>query len=162
MDTDCSPDLDPFLENREELVSIARAVVGDAAVAEELVQESWIRWQGRGYGSEAARRILHRIVRNLAFDLLRRRRVEAEVLQTYAVAPESGPDAEQVVVGRDQLARVAEALADLPERTRIAFTMSCIERCTYAEIAERLEISRPRAHQLVRQALVKITLRLNP
>ncbi|MEM8795432.1 MAG: sigma-70 family RNA polymerase sigma factor [Pseudomonadota bacterium] len=153
-------DLVAFMENRGELLSVARSVVNDPTLAEELVQESWFRWSGRGYPKSDARPILKRIVTNLARDFLRRRRTETTIVDTLALGHEAAPNIEDIVVARDQIAKVREVLNEMPERTKIAFEMSCFEGFTYAEIAEKLNISRPRAHQLVRHALTKITVRL--
>ena len=152
--------LDIYLENRKELLAVARAIVVDSAVAEDLVQESWLRWHARVYAIEAARPILRRIVTNLARDFLRRRRTEGAVMAALVLTPDTDPDVERIVASRRDVERVGEALAELPERTQLAFKLSCIDGLTYAEIAQRLCVSKPRAHQMVRQALVKITLRL--
>lgn len=149
-----------FTENRDDLLALARAILRDDAAAEDIVQEGWIRWSGRRYPIAATRQMLRRIVKNLAIDQLRRRRREGDILRDLAFDGEAAPDTERVVSARADLETVAAALAEMPERTRLAFRLSALDGLTYAEIAARLEISRPRAHQLVRSALVKITLRL--
>ncbi|MEM7526796.1 MAG: RNA polymerase sigma factor [Pseudomonadota bacterium] len=149
-----------YSQSRSELYRVAVSIVGDAASAEDLVQESWLRWSGRGYPTEGAPKILRRIVRNLACDLLRKRRREEAVFRSLASESDHAPDVESLVVDREQLRRVENILATLPERTRMAFRMSCVEGRTYAEISERLGVSRPRAHQLVSKALSKITIEL--
>ncbi|MEO1723441.1 MAG: RNA polymerase sigma factor [Pseudomonadota bacterium] len=153
-------DEEAYSESRSDLYGVAVSIVGDSASAEDLVQESWLRWNGRGYPAEGAPRILRRIIRNLARDLLRKRRREEEVVQSLADESCYAPDVESLVVDRDRLRRVERIVSALPARTRLAFRMSCVDGRTYAEISERLQVSRPRAHQLVGQALAKITMKL--
>jgi RNA polymerase sigma factor (sigma-70 family) len=53
-----------------------------------------------------------------------------------------------------------EALSELPERTQIAFRLYKFEEKTLQEIADFLNVSVSRAHQLVREGLVHATRRL--
>ncbi len=50
---------------------------------------------------------------------------------------------------RDDVRRVAAAIAELPERQRIAVRMYGLEGCKLREIANQLEISISLAHNLV-------------
>lgn len=146
-----------FAANRMSLVDYASGIVGSRAQAEDLVQEAWLRLD------EAARRrrldeplrYLFRIVRNLALDgrrrVARERRVvsvddvEAAVVTTAA----ADPTPETVTLYRDELQRVMEAMAELPERTRIALEMHRLGGCKLREIAAFLDKSVALAHVLV-------------
>ncbi|MEM9011186.1 MAG: RNA polymerase sigma factor [Pseudomonadota bacterium] len=150
-----------FLAERRRLIGVAQAVVGSRAVAEELVQESWLRWHGRNYASDEAPSIFRRIVRNLALDWVRRSQSERRSLDAALLTGLEVPTAERLAIGREDVAIADAALAELPERTRLAFRMNRIEGRTYAEIGEALGISAPRAHQLVRQALLHVAVRLD-
>ena len=151
--------LEPFVEGRGELIALSERIVGSHAVAEEVVQESWLRWNGQNYPADSARSVVISIVRNLAYDWLRRRRRERVALGVTAAQSEV-PDTERIAIDREDVARVAEALAELPERSRQAFFLSRIEGLSHAEIGRRLGISKPRAHQLVHRALLHIARRL--
>ncbi|MEM9685259.1 MAG: sigma-70 family RNA polymerase sigma factor, partial [Pseudomonadota bacterium] len=48
---------------------------------------------------------------------------------------------------------LGEAIAELPERTRIAFHMYRIEGKSLKEIARYLDVSQVRVHQLVKDAI---------
>ena len=63
---------DKYLSERANLVAIARSIVKDHAVAEDLVQESWFRWIGASYPLDRSGPILKKIVANLCIDWHRR------------------------------------------------------------------------------------------
>lgn len=56
---------------------------------------------------------------------------------------------------------LAEALAELPPRTRLAFDMHRIEGRGLQEVADHLGVSVVRAHQLVKDALRHAARRLD-
>jgi RNA polymerase sigma factor (sigma-70 family) len=146
-----------FMTHRGALVDYASGIVGSRAQAEEVVQEAWLRLD------QAARRrlldeplgYLYRIVRNLALDDRRRmvrelRVVSAEPVERAAdVSADERPTPEMEALYKDELQRVMDALAELPERTRIAVEMHRIGGCKLKEIAAFLGISLPLAHVLV-------------
>ena len=70
------------------------------------------------------------------------------------------PSAEVVLLHRDELRVLAAALAELPERTRLAFNMHRLEGRPLREVADRLGISITRAQQLVKAAMVHGARRL--
>ena len=78
--------LTTFLRHREKLIAKACRIVESRAIAEEFVQDSWLRWHERQYPPQKSQQILRRIVRNLALDWLRRdkevidRRLPGEIL----------------------------------------------------------------------------------
>ena len=65
------------------------------------------------------------------------------------------------IVHRDELRVISEALAELPERTRIAFRMYRLEGRTLQAIADHLGVSVVRTHQLVKEAIVHAARRLD-
>ncbi|MEM7058832.1 MAG: sigma-70 family RNA polymerase sigma factor [Pseudomonadota bacterium] len=152
--------LDTFVQDRDSLIALAKSFVRSSAIAEELVQDSWLRWHGRHYPAEKAAPILRRIVRNLALDWHRRQKSERSGLEAQKLTIADAPDSETVVMARQELLAVARVLAELPDRTLTAFRMYRLEGRTYAEIARHLDIVPSRAHQLVRNALVHMALRL--
>lgn len=149
-----------FLEQRQDLVSLALRIVRSPALAEDLVQDSWFRWQGRAYPSDRARPILRRIVRNLALDWYRRQRIEGQVLTTYAIAQDDAPDTERVFSARQDLLKIVTALERLPDRSVKAFRLHRIDGLPYAKIAKRMDLSPSTAFKLVEDVMVEIVLAL--
>jgi RNA polymerase sigma-70 factor (ECF subfamily) len=154
------PSLAVYIEHRGELLNYANGILGDRARAEDVVQEAYIR-----FADAAARRLfdepvsyLYRIVHNLAFDGIRRLSLEGRHMarpgdQVTADVPEERPSPEAETIARQELDRVAAALADLPERTRLAFQMHRLGGLKLREIAERLGISTSMAQVLVTEAV---------
>ncbi|OSQ47410.1 sigma-70 family RNA polymerase sigma factor [Thalassospira alkalitolerans] len=149
--------LDLFVSHRSALVTYARSIIGSSGQAEDLVQEAWLRFDeaSRGRFIEDATGYLYRIVRNLALDskrrLVRENRVTAagDYDEAVRVSADAAPNPETVALYKDQYAIVAAALAELPERTRLACEMHRFGGAKLREIAEFLDISVPLAHKLV-------------
>lgn len=150
-----------FVTHRRSLVNYASSIVGDRAQAEDVVQEAWLRFNGASQRRllEDATGYLYQIVRNLALDGRRRATRERQVIADGDVEAAAGaradavPTPESVAVYRDEYALVMDALAELPERTRIAFEMHRFGDAKLREIAAFLNISLPLAHRLVADAV---------
>ncbi|MEM8554197.1 MAG: sigma-70 family RNA polymerase sigma factor [Pseudomonadota bacterium] len=153
--------VDAFVENRERLIAIACTMVESRAVAEELVQDSWLRWQGQTYHASGARQVLHKIVRNLAIDWCRRNSRERDIMKAHFAAEETAPDSERVISAREELRRVVRALKSLPPRTVQAFRMHRVDGQSYARIGKALNVSGSTAFGLVEDAMVEIALHLS-
>jgi RNA polymerase sigma factor (sigma-70 family) len=149
-----------YMAHRGELVNYASGIIGDRARAEDVVQEAYLRF------SEATRHrlfdepvgYLYRIVHNLAFDGLRRLSLEGRYIrrdgeQAAIEVAEKRPSPEAELIARQELARVLAALAELPERTRLAFEMHRFGGLKLKEIAARLGLSTSMAHVLVVEAV---------
>jgi RNA polymerase sigma factor (sigma-70 family) len=149
-----------FMAHRPNLVSYARNIVGSRAQAEDVVQEAWLRFDdaSRLRLLEEPLGYLYRIVRNLALDGRRRLAREDRGRDSYAaVASESDVHEsltpEREALHKDALAVVMAAIAELPERTRIALEMHRFGGCKLREIADHLGISVGRAHALVAEGI---------
>jgi RNA polymerase sigma-70 factor (ECF subfamily) len=151
-----------FLSHRAQLIDYAAPMVGCRARAEDIVQEAFIRFSAGEARLAQPVGYLYRIVRNLAVDWARHVAVEGGPPDTGALealpAPAASP--EHAALFRDELRIVAEALGELPERTRMAFEMHRLGGLTLQVIARRLGISVGLAHQLVRDALTHCAERL--
>ena len=158
-----------YMAHRGALVNYANGFVGDPAHAEDVVQEAWLR-----YRAAATRRTLdepvgylYRIVRNLAIDSYRRRRREERVVEpTTAKADEraadDAPSPEATAVAKDELRLLMEAMAELPERTRIALEMRRFGGCKLKEIAAHLDISVTVAHDIIANGIAHCRHRVRP
>lgn len=153
-----------FLSHRARLIEYAAPMVGCRARAEDIVQEAFIRFSAGAARPTQPVGYLYRIVRNLAVDWARHLAVEGGPPEAAALealpAPAASP--EHRALYRDELRVVADALAELPERTRMAFEMHRLGGLTLQAIAGRLGISVGLAHQLVRDALTHCAERLGP
>jgi RNA polymerase sigma-70 factor (ECF subfamily) len=158
--------LNIYMEHRDELLNYANKFLQDRSIAEDVVQEAWLRLSARdGRGDEIANTLsyLYSIVRNLALDLIRRgpREVaEAPDSEMWTGLPSDTPSAEDVAVQRDEMRALMQAISELPQRTQIAFRMYKLEEKSLQEVGAYLGVSVARAHQIVREALLHATARL--
>lgn len=150
-----------YVGKRAELVDYAARLVGSRALAEDLVQEAWLRYDSIS-GKHLVREplnYLYRIVRNLALDRQRRATrearifadIEIEVAAKVSTDQQVSPETEAIF--KDEVRLLQEALALLPERTRIAFEMHRLGDSKLREIAGYLGISLSMAQVLVDDAL---------
>jgi RNA polymerase sigma-70 factor (ECF subfamily) len=149
-----------FMAHRPSLVRYASGIVGSRAQAEEVVQEAWLRFDdaSRLRLLEEPLGYLYRIVRNLALDGRRRLAREDLSRDSYAALVagadvHSGLTPEREALDKDALRVVMAAIAELPERTRIALEMHRFGGCKLREIADRLGISVALAHALVTEGI---------
>ncbi|MEO0749144.1 MAG: RNA polymerase sigma factor [Pseudomonadota bacterium] len=146
---------DKYLSERDNLVAIARSIVNDHAVAEDLVQESWFRWIGASYPLDRSGPILKKIVANLCIDWHRRqareRKRDTEFLS--ASVNDHAPATEQLVMARQELRLVIQALSKQPKKNILALRLYCIDGLTYREIGAKLGVSHVSAFKMVAKAL---------
>ncbi|HWU04142.1 MAG TPA: sigma-70 family RNA polymerase sigma factor [Novosphingobium sp.] len=156
-------------EQRGELINYARTVSGDADGAEDLVQEAWLRLDQAARAEPIAKpaHLLWRILRNLAID--RGRRITREkglvarepTQEQLEQQPDRQPSIEDMLIARDELARIGHVINGFDARTRAAFEMHRFEGAKLREIAAHLGISVTAAHGLVATALRAIRAALD-
>lgn len=124
-------------------------VVADRMVAEELVQEVFLRaWQRAGTYQDTRGRFvtwLLGIAHNLAIDELRRRRRQPQIAseregaeRETLVLPDPGPEVAEEVWVRLRRVQIAEALGQLPAAQRETIELAYFGGYSQAEIAARL------------------------
>lgn len=79
--------------------------------------------------------------------------------QNAAFADET-PDSFSLLADEELRGAVIEAITDLPERLKLVVQLYFVEELNLAEIAEVLQVSIPRIHQLKAQALDRLRQRL--
>lgn len=155
--------LELYLTHRAALIDYATRILGERPRAEDLVQDAYFRFVPRrvnesvGPGDQPLP-YLYRIVRNLAFDVMRRRRTEqrTDLEPEWWMLPTPALTPEQALIHRETLKRVDAALAEMAPRERLAVEMKRFRGCTLQEIADHFDVSVPTAHRLVRDGLLKI------
>jgi RNA polymerase sigma factor (sigma-70 family) len=156
-----------FMAHRRQLIKYASGFLNDRNWAEDLVQEAFLRFDATMGAKLLDEPIayLYRIVRNLALDGHRQRAREARyMVSDTGIAVDSladdRPSPEAEALHRDQLRVLQAALAELPERTRLALEMHRFGGYKLRQIAERLGISNALAHSLVAEAVEHCRQRL--
>jgi RNA polymerase sigma-70 factor (ECF subfamily) len=153
------------------LLRFLERMVRDQAVAEELVQETFLRvYRARArYAPDAKFSTwLYTIASNVARNELRRpfRRaphdstdIEREDGRPLELAAEESP-VDEIVNARREGAEVEAALQRLPERQRAALWLAAVEGLPYAEVAQALETSEASVKALVHRARVALVNQL--
>lgn len=129
--------------------------LGNHDVAEDVVQDAYLRMLTVGAGHEALRSpkaFLFTVASNLAVDSLRKKQRTQRLLPPAwsadwddrdeteeAVCP--GRSVEDVVDAEVRFSRVMDALEDLPPKCRNAFVLHKFHELSYAEVAERLGVT---------------------
>lgn len=141
---------------------LARTLVGDPALAEEIAQEALIRVWRNALSFDARRGSVSSwvltITRNLAIDLLRKKSAEPcgpnSALLLDQLAKEPTPDEAASVT--DEAARVRTALARLPVEQRRALVLAAFYLYTAQEISAAEAIPLGTAKSRVRSGLIKM------
>lgn len=151
-----------YAAHHRALLHYAGRLVRDRSVAEDIVQEAWLRFAHATAEARPAEplRYLYRIVRNLSIDSGRRvareyELFEPDISEARSVDDEDTPVAERNVRDKAALDAVRAVMETMPERMRIAFEMHRLGGCKLREIAEFLGISLPMAHVLVSEAVAR-------
>lgn len=124
----------------------ALSLVRDAATADDLVQDAFVRlWDRRSRLDDGLplRAYLFRIVRNLSLnarrdDATRQRLLEDPAAHDSAAVPRGVAAPDDVVLGDDLADRLQGWLAQLPPRQREALLLSRVEGLTHAEVADAM------------------------
>ncbi|WP_367126290.1 RNA polymerase sigma-70 factor [Streptomyces phytohabitans] len=162
-DTATGTATDVFEEHRGFLLGVAYRMLGRVADAEDVVQESWLRWSAADRGDvREPRAYLARVTTRLAVDRLRQVRARRETyvgpwlpepLPTDLHAPPSVPDgAERVVLAESVSFAVLVVLESLSPLERAVFVLREAFGFPFAEIAATLERSVPAVRQLASRA----------
>ena len=143
-------------------------VIGPTADRDDLVQQIFLdvyRALRRFRGDASFATFLHRIVLNVAFEHLERRRrtrqrsapLEAEQLETL-IAPGSSP--EERARQRQELRRLFGLLDRLSTKRRAAFVLVAVENLTFEEAAALLEATPGAVKQRVLEARRELAIAL--
>ncbi|MCS3781435.1 RNA polymerase sigma-70 factor [Tsukamurella ocularis] len=147
-----------FAEHRPLLFSVAYEILGSVADAEDVLQESYLRWRDVDLGVvENPRAYLARIVTRQALNALRaasRRREEyvGPWLPEPLEAPSGDAPAEHVLTGEAVTTAMLLVLESLTPTERAVFVLREVFDFGYPEIAEAVGKSEPTVRQTAHRA----------
>ena len=129
----------------EPLVHFAFTIVNDKSEAEDIVEDSFVKfWQSRKEieKARAVKSYLYTIVRNACLDAINRKKYA----RSYALHIERSPgrftpDVQQKIIISESMHQVYLALKTLPPKCRQVFRMIYVQGKPVKEIAEELELS---------------------
>ncbi|MFV8050123.1 sigma factor [Mycobacterium sp. 48b] len=153
--------LDVFLTHRTRLFGIAYRVTGELSVAEDLVQEAWLRWQRTDRAKvQNPAAFLTTTTTNLAINVIQsaRHRRESPTASPLTYLMES--DEDQPTLHAEQTAVVEQMLVLLMARLThgelAAYLLRKGFEYAYVDLADLLRTSVANARQLVRRAQTRL------
>lgn len=134
---------------------------GDKAAAEDVVQESFSRiWERcNEVPVDTARGFLYTTAKNLSVSIKRHEQVQLRFMNEAIKIQKQGSEQDSpdyIIIGQEFQAKLKEAIAALPERQRIAYLLNRVEKKTYKEVAELMEVSVKAVEKLIHKALLKL------
>lgn len=158
-------DMDAFEElvQRHQRVSlnVAYRFLADAAQAEDIVQEAFLRVlaaASRYRPAAGFRTYLYNVIWHLCVDHYRKRRPQSLDLLPAREDPSAGPA--ELAAAQERAALVREAVGALPPRQRMALVLKHFEGLSYQEIGRALDCSPTAVDALLVRAKRKLKDRL--
>lgn len=150
-----------FAEHRQVLVGAAYRVVGSVADAEDVVQETWLRWAAASVDRAEIRDVrayLIRITTRLALNRLRQQKAQREqyvgpwLPEPIAAAPATEDPAAVAEVADSVSMAMLVVLETLSPLERAAFVLREVFDLPFGEIADTLGRSETAVRQLAHRA----------
>ena len=162
-----------YLAMREILLRFLTARLGDAAAADDVYQELFVRLRSGAVPADLTnpKGYLFRMAYNLANEMARakRRQIARDTDWTDATTYKVGPDAvsdtaaaDDALAAKERLAAVMQALDGLPAKSREVFLMCRVQGLSHREIADAMGISTKTVEKHMTAALKHLTLVLRP
>lgn len=156
-----------FQQERPHLFKLAYRMLGSVAEAEDVVQETWLRWQkrceqaGPAAGDTLPASYLYRIVTNISIDHLRSR---SRQLESYVgpwlpepIVVSNNANAEQELEFRDTFSLgFLSMLEALNPNERAVFVLKEAFGSDHAEIAEIVDTTEANSRQLLKRGRNKL------
>lgn len=135
-----------FFDHQDGLKRFLLRRLGNAALAEDLTQETWLRASSASTTAiENPKSYLFRIAANLANDHLRRARHGIELQgqdDVVPLFPDVRPSPEQEAAARSELQHLLRAVDALSPRAREVFILAKVHELSHVEIAAKLGIAK--------------------
>jgi RNA polymerase sigma-70 factor (ECF subfamily) len=162
-----------FDRHQAAVVRLCVRLVGDAAVAEELAQDIFVKVYRSADRYQPTARFttwLFRIATNHCLNELRRPARRSEQVAAGGDEEEAGPSVLEAAPGgatpiealeaREVEAAVGRALLAMSDRERAAFSLCRFEGLPYREVAEALEATEAAVKSLIHRASVRVVQHL--
>ena len=125
------------------VITFAKRLIPSDADAEDIAQEAMLRlWKIASDWRPGEAKVttwLYRVTRNLCIDRLRQKKHTD--IDAVAEPADDTPSVQSQMEQSARMSALRDALAELPERQRVAVTLRHIEGLSNPEIADAMEIS---------------------
>ncbi len=140
------------------VIRVAQRIVRDAAEADDIAQETFLRVWSRASSYDPAvagfTAWLYRIALNLAFDRVRRKPMAP--LEAAAEVASAEPEPVERLIADEQRRAIEAAMTRLPERQRAAIALFHIENMSGSEAARAMELSDKAFESLLARARIAL------
>ena len=155
-----------------ELRQLIQQRTGSTAMADEVVQETWLRASAFSLDMPAnPRAYLYRMALNLAVDQLRRSRsrdkhtavshkITPDAASALDMLPSADPGPLDVLVAQHEMAALDAAVRELPHRCREVFVLYRGHGLRMKEVAQRLGIAEKTVEKHIARAMLHCRKRL--
>ncbi|WP_424961031.1 RNA polymerase sigma factor [Ekhidna sp.] len=135
---------------------------GDADQSDDVVQESFIRlWKNCAKVTmETAKGFLYKVAINLSTSFKRSEKVRLNYKEQVVRLETNQESPEYVMLEKEFMDKLTEAIASLPHRQREVFLMNRVEKKTYKEIAELSGVSVKAIEKSMHKALLKLRAKI--
>ncbi|MDD4850926.1 MAG: sigma-70 family RNA polymerase sigma factor [Gemmiger sp.] len=150
-----------YRKNRALLLGVAQGVLRDKALAEDAVQEAWLKVgrleTDKIADAEKLRNLLVIVVKNTAISFLRARRNETPLeFSAQTELPDTAPTAAERAEAKDAAARLRGALAALPVAEQDLLLLKYDNGLTNAQIALLLVLPEETVKKRVQRVRAKL------
>ena len=130
-----------FNQYYDEVMNFVYYKCGETALAEDITQETFVKlWQNISRVEvKTIKAYLFTISSNLFKNHYKRKKLDPQFAFNYVHPKSESPEYLLEVKEFDEI--LQNALSSLPEKCRIVFLMNRIDKLTYNEIADRLDLS---------------------
>ncbi|TRX61386.1 sigma-70 family RNA polymerase sigma factor [Fulvivirga sp. M361] len=152
-----------FKDQVKSLASYLYYRFGDREQAQDIVQETFSKlWQQCAeVPLEKARSFIYTVASNLFVSVKRHDQVKLRYReQAVELNNVNNESPEYQILEKEFMEKLTDAIASLPEKQRAAYLLNRVEKKTYREIAEIMEVSVKAVEKLMHKALKKIKDRI--
>ena len=147
------------------LVVTANNILGDSETARDLAQDVFFELWRRREEIEVQTNLkayLRRSVVNRTLNFIKSRRLDFTEPERLPERPSNAIDAQTQLEASDLEQVIQSAIAALPERCRVIFTLCRLENLSHKEIAEQLNISTKTIENHMTRALATLREAVGP
>ncbi|RNC84451.1 MAG: sigma-70 family RNA polymerase sigma factor [Balneola sp.] len=147
-----------FRESAPQLRNYLYYKCGNLERANDLVQDAFAKlWEKcKSVVPDAALPFLYTVAKNLMLNLIKKDNVRFEYASNYDGETLNSEHPEFEMEMNEYKTKLESAIAALPEGQREVFLMNRIDKLTYKQIAERLEVSQKAVEKRMSKALLKL------
>jgi RNA polymerase sigma-70 factor (family 1) len=150
-----------FDKNYQYILNYLFYLSGDMELSEDLVQDVFLQlWEKRAeVKEETLKSYLFTIAKNCFLKNIRRQKYDLKFRSTYFEKIENESPG-YILELKEFDERLQQAIASLPEKSRVVFLMNRIDDITYREIAEKLGVTVKAVEKQMSRALMILRQKL--